>query len=109
MIFPLWKARFEVLGSPFMSMNVSDSAEVDNFALSFDGNIYSGGLVEVQMEGNTHITPNVLVGLYSRYEYEELYGSVSGNGTVNDVGVGPYKMFVNQSMATVGLNVTLLF
>ncbi len=109
MIFPLWKARFEVLGSPFMSMNVSDSAQVDSFALQFDGNLYSGGLVEVQMEGNTNITPNVLVGLYSRYAYTELYGSSSGTGTVADVGLAPYTVFVNQSMATVGLNVTVFF
>ena len=109
MFFPWWKARFEVLGSPFMNMNVSDSIQKGGFALQFDGNLYRGGLVEVQMEGNANLTANVLVGLYSRYAYQELYGSLSGTGTTTNVGLAPYTVFVNQSMATVGLNVTVFF
>jgi len=109
MFFPLWKARFEVLGSPFMNMGVSNAFTRGSINLQFDGNLSRGGLVELQMAGDVNLTANVFVGLYGRYFYQELYGSVTGTGPEAGLGPNPYTAFVGQSFGTVGLDVTVIF
>ena len=109
MFFPSWKARFEVLGSPFMNVGVSNALQQGAFALQFDGNLYRGGLVELQMAGDVNLTPSVLVGLYGRYAYQELYGSLSGTGEAAGLGPSPYSVFLGQSFGTLGLDVTVIF
>jgi hypothetical protein len=109
MFFPSWKARFEVLGSPFMNMSVSNAIQQGGFALQFDGNLYRGGLIELQMAGDVSLTANVLVGLYGRYAYQELYGLSSGTGTAAGLGPSPYTVFVSGSFGTVGVDLTVIF
>jgi hypothetical protein len=109
MFFPSWKARFEMLGSPFMNVGVSNSLQQGSFALQLDGNLFRGGLVEVQMAGDVNLSSNVLVGLYGRYAYQELYGSLSGNEAAAGLGPDPISVFLGQSFGTVGLDVTVIF
>jgi len=109
MFFPWWKARFEVLGSPFMNVSVSNAFQRGSFGLQFDGNLSRGGLVELQMTGDVNLAPNVFVGLHGRYSYQELYGSVSGTGPAAGLGDNPYTAFLGQSFAAVGLDVTVMF
>ncbi|MGO9566506.1 MAG: hypothetical protein ACLP5H_03085 [Desulfomonilaceae bacterium] len=109
MFFPSWKARFEMLGSPFMNMSVSNALQRGSFALQFDGNLYKGGMVELQMAGDVNLAANVLIGLYGRYAYQELYGLSSGTGEAAGLGPSPYTVFVGGSFGTVGLDVTVIF
>lgn len=109
MFFPWWKARFEVLGSPFMNVGVSNALQQGGFALQFDGNLYRGGLVEFQMAGDVSLTPTVLVGLSGRYAYQELYGSLAGTGAAAGLGPNPLSVFLGQSFGAVGLDVTVIF
>lgn len=109
MFFPTWKARFEMLGSPFMNVGVSSALQQGAVALQLDGNLYRGGLVELQMAGDVGLTPNVLVGLYGRYAYQELYGLLSGNGQAVGLGSDPLEVFLGQSFGTVGLDLTVIF
>ncbi len=109
MFFPSWKARFEMLGSPFMNMGVSNALQQGGFAFQFDGTLSKGGLVELQMAGDVSLTANVLVGLYGRYSYLELYGESSGTGAAAGLGPSPYDVFVGGSFGTVGLEVTVIF
>jgi hypothetical protein len=109
MFFPSWKARFEVLGSPFMNMSVSNALQRGAFGLQFDGNLYRGGLVELQMSGDVGLSANVLVGLYGRYSYQELNGLSSGTGAAAGLGPSPYTVFVGGTFGTVGVDVTVIF
>jgi hypothetical protein len=109
MFFPSWKARFEVLGSPFMNMSVSNAIQQGGFTLQFDGNLYRGGLIELQMAGDVSLTANVLVGLYGRYAYQELYGLSSGTGAAAGLGPSPYTVFVSGSFGTIGVDLTVIF
>jgi len=109
MFFPSWKARFEILGSPFMNMRVSHALQQGALFLQFDGNLYKGGLVELQMAGDVNLTANVLVGLYGRYMYQELYGLSSGTGATAGLGPSPYTVFVGGTFGTIGFDVTVVF
>jgi hypothetical protein len=109
MFFPTWKARFEMLGSPFMNVGVSNALQQGAAVLQLDGNLYRGGLVEVQMSGDVNLTPNVLVGLYGRYAYQELYGLLSDTAQTLGVGANPLEVFLGQSFGTIGLDVTVIF
>jgi len=109
MFFPSWKARFEVLGSPFMNLAVSNALQLGGFARQLDGNLYRGGLVELEMAGDVNLAANVFVGLYGRYSYQELYGSLSGIGPETGIVPNPYSVFMGQSVGTVGLDVTVVF
>lgn len=108
MVFPWWKARFEVLGSPFMNRTISGSRVQGGTLIDWDGKAASGGLIEVDVEGTVHVTTNVLVGLHWRYTHQELYGKarqrVNGGATVYD-----YDIHLNEDLATVGLNATLFY
>jgi hypothetical protein len=109
MFFPSWKARFEMLGSPFMNVGVSNAVQQGTFAVQLDGNLFRGGLVEVQMVGDVNLSPNVLVGLYGKYAYQELYGSLSSTEAAAGPGPNPIPVFLGQSFGTVGLDVTVIF
>jgi hypothetical protein len=109
MFFPSWKARFEMLGSPFMNVGVSNAVQQGTFAVQLDGNLFQGGLVEVQMAGDVSLSPNVLVGLYGKYAYQELYGSLSSTEAAAGPGPNPIPVFLGQSFGTVGLDLTVIF
>ncbi|WP_157212108.1 hypothetical protein [Desulfomonile tiedjei] len=107
MFFPWWKARFEVLGSPFMTRRVSNSLQERGQIIDYSGELSQGGLLEFQMEGNVAVTQNIWCGLHARYLHQELRGDVSG--TINDVPTGVRVLSVADSIVTVGVDFTLLF
>ncbi|MGO8878689.1 MAG: hypothetical protein ACLQMS_04155, partial [Desulfomonilaceae bacterium] len=78
MCCPSWKARFEVLGSAFMSKNVAHTARDQQYYMQLNGNLTNGGFLEFQVEGNIHVTPSAWMGLYTQYTYEQLKGELTG-------------------------------
>ena len=75
---PTWKARFEVLGSPFMTKKVANTARDQGEYMQLDGNLTQGGFIELQVDGNINVTPNGLMGVYAQYSYEQLKGELTG-------------------------------
>jgi hypothetical protein len=109
MMFPWWKARFEVLGSPFMTQSslVSMGANSNHVEQRVEAN--SGGLLEFQMEGTVSIYPNFWVGLYGRYHYQELYGHSSGGTYPPAAWNFADRFYTNESYASGGLNVNVVY
>lgn len=106
MMFPWWKARFEILTSPFMNKNVSATVRDGTTLVEYAGNADSGGLIELEVEGTANLSSRVRMGLYCRYSYQELYGEY----TRADVVESPSRrLFVGENLAIVGLNTTILF
>jgi hypothetical protein len=104
MRFPWWKARFEFIGSPFMSRDVRSSA--NGFFSEFRGRPTSGGLLEFQVEGQAGIRPNLYVGINFTYSSLELYGTSVGRTT----GVtGDYGIYTNDSLFKIGFDVDYAF
>jgi len=105
MYFPWWKARFEVLGSPFMSKKVLSTVR-GSTRRELEGWADRGGMIEFFMEGTAAIGPVLRVGLHARYTYEELYGWVTkrieGHGE-------EYKLGFNSRDAILGLTLTMVF
>lgn len=78
MCCPGYKARFEILGSPFMNKKISLSAQDSGNTMQLDGNMTQGGFLEFQIEGNINVTQNALAGVYAQYTYESLKGGLTG-------------------------------
>lgn len=116
MYFPLWKARFEILGSPFMSTEANNSLySQDSNGLNtgtFHLKTNRGGMIEFQMEGTMTVSPNVLCGLSARLNYEELFGPLDW---INNPSSGSSRRqrdmnaHLIETLAFFGLNLTLLF
>jgi hypothetical protein len=107
MYFPLWKARFEVLGSPFMTKTVTSSIVHLGHSAHFHTKANRGGFLELQMQGTTSITPNILCGLTGRFTYEELLGRF--DATVDSTPLPSMEAQMNETLGVVGLDLTLLF
>ncbi|MBI5249026.1 MAG: hypothetical protein HY912_05980 [Desulfomonile tiedjei] len=82
MFFPLWKARFEVLGSAFMNKKVASRLQYGSSFIDYRGTINQGGLLEFQMEGNVSVTQNLWCGLHAKYTYQELTGDVTADTSI---------------------------
>ena len=113
MVSPSWKARFEVLGSPFMIKKVAHTARDQGYYMQLDGKMTNGGFIEFQVEGDIPVAPNTWLGLYTQYTYESLKGkltgvSVDGNGAATYVPT-PYDFYTLRSVWTIGLNCNILF
>ena len=113
MLYPAWKARFEVLGSPFMTKKISHTARNQGYYMELDGNMTQGGLLEFQVEGNRNVAPNAWMGVYTQYTYEQLKGgltgkSVDGFGNANYAGIS-YDFYTLRSIWILGLNCNISF
>jgi hypothetical protein len=109
---PEWKARFEVLGSPFMTKKVAHSARDQGQYMQLDGNLTHGGFIELQMDGNINVTPNGLIGVYAQYSYEQLKGELTGtskDGSNNGYLTTSYNFYTLKSIWTLGLSASILF
>ena len=112
MFFPWWKARFEVLGSPFMRKKISHSARDQGDFQQLDGTWNKGGFIEFQTEGTVNITPSIWLGLFARYTYEELHGEARGTRAAPGTTVYetfPYDFYTLKSMASFGFNFSYVF
>jgi hypothetical protein len=106
MFFPWWKARFEVLGSPFMSKKIDTQILKGGNLVRYNGTADSGGLVEFTVEGTAAVTSQLRIGLYSRYTYQELGGEMvkMSGGSASD-----HKLNFAEQMFIVCANFTVLF
>jgi len=112
MFFPWWKARFEVLGSPFMTKKISHTARDQGYFQQLDGTWHKGGFIEFQTEGTVNVTPSTWLGLFVRYTYEELRGEVKGTRASPFTSVHetiPYDFYTVKSMASFGFNFSYVF
>jgi hypothetical protein len=113
MFFPWWKARFEVLGSPFMSKQVTSSTSGTlNGSIGFQtqGKANSGGMIELQMDGSVGLSPVLFLGINACYTYQELYGTstVRSQASPELVPV-EYRLYTSESMFRIGFDVNVLF
>ncbi len=109
MSFPWWKAKMEVIGSPFMTKLVYFYARNPNHFMHIDGTWRDGGLVEASMDGSVLVSPSVTLGLSFRYCYEELRGEVKGERSFSRNEVWPYDYYSLQNLAYVGLIAGIIF
>lgn len=104
MLFPWWKARFEVLGSPFMNRK----ATIDNGAFRAQGNGTNGGLLEFQMEGSVGLTPSLFLGINACYSYQELYGN--STASFRDLGGNTtFTLYTTADLLRIGFDINVLF
>jgi hypothetical protein len=112
MFCPSWKARFEVLGSAFMSKSVAHTARDQQYYMQLDGTLTNGGFLEFQVEGNINVTPSAWMGIYSQYTYESLRGKLTGtsvNGNGNEYVTAPYNFYTLKNIWIIGLNCNFVF
>ncbi len=107
MFFPWWKARFEVLGSPWVNKRLLTSIK-DGNNIEFTGHLNEGGLIEIQLDGSAQLTSLLRCGLYGRYTYQDLNGLVSGP-SLDGTSSLKYKMYMGESFAILGLNLNVAF
>jgi len=111
MFFPWWKAKFEIIGSPFMAKQIKMTRDFgyDGLFVQYDATARSGGLIEFQIEGTANVSTNVLLGGFFRYSYQELHGDSRASTNISTLYPGPYRVFASDSAATFGLNLTLFY
>ncbi len=111
MYFPWWKARFEVLGSPFMSKKISSKVSNRGTLAVYNGWANGGGLIEFFLEGTVAVTSMLRLGLHARYTYQELYGWVTKtvSGATEAPGTRDHNLGFNSRDAILGLTFTAVF
>lgn len=105
--YPWWKARFEVLGTPFMSKRVS--SELDDGAgesSSFDGWAENGGMIELLTEGTVAIGSRTRLGVYAKYTFVELDGEAT---VILGTTRYPQQLYVEENFGNFGLNLSMVF
>jgi hypothetical protein len=107
MYFPLWKARFEVLGSAFMNKSAASSFTNGTNSVHYTANATRGGFVEVQMEGTVGLSSYLYLGVFGRFGYEEMFGVFDVTTPANTQ--GSMEANLRESFAILGLDVTLFF
>lgn len=109
MHFPWWKARFEVLGSWFVRKTFHQSINQNNEIEVRDGRGDQGGIMIFQLEGTSHLTPNILVGLEGRYSYQNFVGPSLVSSTRSGASETAYKALFIESVGSIGLSLSLVF
>ena len=106
--FPWWKARFEVIGSPWMTNIGSGSLTQTNFFAEYQASATGGSLLELQIEGTVALRQSVFAGLHGRYSFRESVGGftrIGNNGTI----YSPISLYTSDSFALIGLDLTVAF
>jgi hypothetical protein len=107
MAFPWWKARFEILGSPFMFRDITVLANDGANTVEYRGRLDNGGLIELSFEGTAQVASSCRLGLYCRYRYQELYGELTG--TNSNAALRRFDAYMGENLAVFGLNANLFF
>lgn len=101
MAFPLWRSRFEILGSFFMRRTVDGRRwNGDSLFLNYSGYGNAGGFVDLRMTGTVRVSQWTSVGLDGRFSYQEVYGRIEGNRHSESVS---YDVLLRQVYGTVGM------
>lgn len=108
MFFPLWRSRFEILASPFMTRRILDFQATD---YSLEAKLTKGGMLEFQWEGSMPIRPNIFLGVNASYTYMELRGNTLVNAPAvqwlaPDTDIHAYS---GDSIIRLGLDVNIAF
>ena len=109
MLFPWWRARFEVLGSQIMVQQISHFLQDGNTFVDYRGKATGTGMIQLSMEGTVNVSPACWFGGFLRYSFQEMYGTATGRTSASTATGYSRNFYVGQSFATVGLNATLLF
>lgn len=109
MYMPWWKARFEVIASPYARTQVIHQMRRGEFFLDHDGFGKKGGYLEFRAEGSMHVNSRMLLGVYAAYRYHELYGTVAVKSNAIGFDASSYDFYMEQSVMSIGLNATLVF
>ena len=110
MFFPWWKARFEVIGSPFMKKSSTVSLHQNNIYAEQNVNTDVGGLVEFRLEGTVSLHTNLWLGVFACYQYQELTGeSTDSNGQPFFRNISLNRFCTRESMASLGLNLNVVY
>jgi hypothetical protein len=110
MFFPWWKARFEVLGSPFM--NTSSSIALQRNGVFAEQNVETdeGGLIEFRVEGTVSLLTNFWAGVFACYHHQELYGRSTGRSVTQLIAPANLNNFyTRESFTSLGLNLGLVY
>ena len=102
--FPWWKARFEVIGSPWITKNGSGSVSRTNYFAEYQIKTSGGSLLELQVEGTMALRQYIFAGLHGRYTFREGVGGFTNTG--HPV---PMSLYTNDSFAFIGLDLTVAF
>ena len=89
-----------------MDQEVFSRIEQDGNVTVFDSSLNRGGIIEISVEGNAAITSALRLGLFGRYGYLELNGESTRTIGANRES---YDLFIGDGIATVGLNLTVVF
>ena len=108
--FPWWKARFELIGSRWMTKIVSGSLSnsFNSLMAQYDARATGGGLLELQVEGTASITQNIFAGLHSRYTFQESFGELTRKGFLRPPEL-PLELYMGDSFLLVGVDLTVAF
>jgi hypothetical protein len=106
MSFPWWKARCEILGSPFMTKRISTQFRTGSTLVEYEGVANKGGLLEATLEGSVGVTDRFRVGAYGRYTYEELYGQSTRKAGAT---ISGHEIFLYETTAIGGINFEAVF
>ena len=108
--FPWWKARFELIGSRWMTKIVSGSLSnsFNSFIAQYEARATGGGLLELQVEGTASITQNIFAGLHSRYTFQESFGEFTRKGNLRPPDL-PLELYMGDSFLLVGVDLTVAF
>jgi hypothetical protein len=110
MCFPWWKARFEVIGSPFMKTSSTISMRQNNIYSEQNVETDTGGLIEFRVEGTVSLHTNLWLGVFACYHFQELTGESTGRSTqplITPANLNRY--YTTESMASLGLNFNVVY
>jgi len=109
MNFPFWKARFEILGSWFMTKKIQQSISQNQATEKVEGVGDKGGIILLQLEGATQIRPNVTLGLHARYSYQEFVGRSEVTTSATGALLGTHNFDYDENVLAFGANVGVVF
>ncbi len=110
MFFPWWKARFEIVGSPFMKNSSTVSLRQGTVYSEQNVETDKGGLIEFRLEGTVSLHTNIWLGVFACYHFQELSGKSTGRSTqplVTPANLNNY--YTTESMSSLGLNFNVVY
>jgi hypothetical protein len=106
MYYPWWKARFEIMGSPFMTEKVVSRV---SGIYSAEGSGKGCGLIEFRIEGTAGVTRNTFIGVNAIYSFKEVYGYTHFKNTPGLSSDTDYDLYSSHNLFRIGLEATVLY
>lgn len=110
MFFPWWKARFEILGSPFMKTDSTVSLFYNGVYAEENVKTNTGGLIELRTEGQVSLHTNLWLGVFACFHYQELSGESTSRSALAIFGPAFLdRYYTRETMGSVGLNLNVAY